>query len=122
MILLLIDSAQGMRSLMLTDLLAAILPLGKKYEIDYLYDEGLERLRLEFPKTLEQWNTSSQQYSHIEDGGEVHKIIQLCYEFSILSCLPCAYVVFVTQCELASSSPLSKSLSARGWSDISRMS
>ena len=114
MILLLIYSAQGMRSLRPTDLLAAILRLGKKYEIDYLYDEGLERLRLEFPKTLEQWNTSSQQYSHIDDDGEVHKIIQLCYEFSIPSCLPCAYMVFVTQCELASSSPLSTFLFACG--------
>jgi len=46
-------SAQG---LMPIDLLTAILRLGKKYEIGSLCDEGLKRLWLEFPNTLEQWN------------------------------------------------------------------
>lgn len=98
-----IDRAHDMRKQMPIDLLAAILRLGKKYEIDYLRDEGLKRLRLDFPKTLEQWNTSSQAYFHIFDDGEDYNIVQLCDELSISSCLPSAYMLFVTGCTLASS-------------------
>jgi len=86
------------------DLLAAILRLGKKYDIGYLCDEGLKRLRLEFPNTLEQWNTSSQHYSHLGDDVKPHNILQLCHELSISSCLPTAYLLFATGHTLASSS------------------
>ena len=100
---LLINSAHDMRKSMPIDLLAAILRLGKKYEIDYLCDEGLKRLRLDLPNTLEQWNTSYETYSHI-CVVEDQKILQLCYELSISSCLPTAYLVFVTNYKLVSSS------------------
>ena len=98
-----------MRELMPANFLAAILRLGKKCEIDYLYDEGLKRLglRLDFPNTLEQWNNSSEGFSHIVENGEYHDILLLCYEFSILSCLPTAYLLFVTTYPLASSSSYS---------------
>jgi hypothetical protein len=96
------------------DLLVAILRLGKKYEIDYLRDEGLKRLRLDFPNTLEQWNTSSQEYSHIDPDMQGHDILQLCCELSISSCLPTAYLVFIKGYQLASSSSYSTILSSRG--------
>jgi len=94
-----------MRKVMPFDLLAAILRLGKKYEIDYLCEEGLKRLRHEFPDTLEKWvqNTSRKNNSPIEPDKE-KDVIHLCNELSIPSCLPVAYVVFVTRRKLASSS------------------
>ena len=63
MIPLLIYSTQGMQDLMPIDFLTTIICLGKKYEINYLCNEGLKRLWLDFPNTLEQWNMSSQEYS-----------------------------------------------------------
>ena len=76
-----------MRKKMSIDHLAAILRLGKKYEIDHLCDEGLKRLRLEYPKTLEQWNTSYNAHSSVEVHDTID-ILQLCYELSISTCLP----------------------------------
>jgi hypothetical protein len=103
-----------MREKMSIDHLAAILRLGKKYEIDYLRDEGLKRLRFDFPKTLEQWNTSSEAYFDIVlDDGQDYKIVQLCDELSISSCLPIAHTLFVTRCTLASSRSFSTVLSAQ---------
>ena len=90
-----------MREKMSIDLLAAILRLGKKYQIDYLCDEGLKRLRRDFPKTSDQWNAPS-AYSDISDDVKAHDILQLCHEISISSCLPTAYMVFVTERTLAS--------------------
>ncbi|KIM44191.1 hypothetical protein M413DRAFT_443222 [Hebeloma cylindrosporum] len=96
--------AQGMLGLMPVDLVVAIIRLGKKYEIDYLCDEGLKRLRVEFPNTLEKWDTSCHDYSQIKFDGqwEISKVLQLCCELSIPSCLPTAYLLFVTRCELES--------------------
>jgi len=95
--------------------LAAILRLGKKYEIDYLCEEGLRRLRLDLPNTLKQWNTSSQGYWHVvHHTEEYHNILHLCYELSISSCLPTAYLLFVTGRPLASSSSYSTILFSWG--------
>jgi hypothetical protein len=77
-----------MRKKMPFDHIAAILRLGKKYEIDHLCDEGLKRLRPEYPNTLEQWNTSCDAHSSIEPHDELD-VLQLCYQLSISSCLPC---------------------------------
>jgi len=94
------------------DFLAAILRLGKKYQIDYLCDEGLKRLRRDFPKTLDQWNASP-AYSNLSDDVKDHDILQLCHEISMSSCLPTAYMIFVTERTLASSSS-TRLLSAQG--------
>ena len=103
-----------MRKIMPFDLLAAILRLGKKYEIDYLCEEGLKRLRRNFPNALEKWvqNTSRKNQFRIESDKE-KDIIRLCYELSISSCLPLAYMVFVTKHKLASSSSFLTVTSAR---------
>ncbi|KDR67623.1 hypothetical protein GALMADRAFT_257849 [Galerina marginata CBS 339.88] len=84
-----------MRALMSFEHLAAILRLGKKYEIDHLRDEGLRRLRREFPMTLKLWDEA------IEKDMEISRslfccedIINLAHELSIHTVLPAAYTLY----------------------------
>jgi hypothetical protein len=93
-----------MREKMSVDFLGAILRLGKKYDIGYLCEEGLRRLRLEFPTTLEQWYICYRECIHIESYSKVAMtILGLCYELSIHRCLPVAYFLAATSYTLVSS-------------------
>ena len=101
-----------MREKMAIDFLGAILRLGKKYDIDYLCEQSLKRLRLEFPTTLEKWHacfeegTYLKKYTHIKRGDATNlesTVLGLCHELSICSCLPSAYLLFVAHSTLASS-------------------
>ena len=97
-----------MRERMSIDFLVSILRLGKKYDIDYLNKEGLKRLRLEFPTTLGKWHACYGGYSQIKSGDVSNleeTVIGLGHELSIPSCLPSAYLLFVTQSTIASSLP-----------------
>ena len=89
-----------MREKMSVDFLGAILRLGKKYDIEYLCEEGLKRLRLEFPTTLEKWHTCYWEYTAIDPCVGSRKvaiaILGLCHELSIPRCLPVAYFLVVT--------------------------
>lgn len=52
----LFSRTHDMREPMTYSQLAAILRLGKKYEMDYIWNEGLRRLRTDFPTTLDDWD------------------------------------------------------------------
>ncbi|KIM44193.1 hypothetical protein M413DRAFT_376605 [Hebeloma cylindrosporum] len=71
---------QEMRDLMPIDFLSAILRLGKKYEIDYICNEGLSRLRFDFPNTLEKWDVPFDEHCKTDYDGREHNLLQLCYE------------------------------------------
>jgi hypothetical protein len=93
-----------MRATMSVEFMGAILRLGKKYDIGYLCEEGLKRLRLHFPATLERWQDDSGLYKlNIMLGANMEiGIIDLAHELSIPSCLPIAYFLFVTSYKLVS--------------------
>jgi hypothetical protein len=91
---------------MSVDFLGAILRLGKKYDIEYLCEEGLKLLRLEFPTTLEKWHACSGNDIRIHCGlgttSVAMTVIGLSHELSIPRCLPVAYFRFVTSNTLVS--------------------
>ena len=84
-----------MRAKMSVEFLGAILRLGKKYDIEYLCEEGLERLRFEFPTTLEKWHACFGKYTLIKPCAAI-TILGLCDELSIPRCLPVAYFLTAT--------------------------
>ncbi|KDR67625.1 hypothetical protein GALMADRAFT_257854 [Galerina marginata CBS 339.88] len=75
--------------------LAAILRLGKKYEIDYLRDEGLQRLRLKFPSSLDLWDESYYDCLYTVSETLRYDAINLAHELSIQTILPALYAAVV---------------------------
>lgn len=75
--------------------------LGRKYEIDHLRDEGLTRLKLEFPSDLNGWDALDvAKYTHIlyAEGGPdpVVATMKLAHECKIQSILPGLYLLFTS--------------------------
>ncbi|KAF8903484.1 hypothetical protein CPB84DRAFT_1677981 [Gymnopilus junonius] len=88
--------SHDMRDLMLFPHLAAILRIGKKYQIDHLQAEGLKRLRDEFPKDLDSWDVSFDkqvQLHYVADNCE--NIINLAHEVSVETVLPVVYLSYL---------------------------
>lgn len=80
--------------------LSAMIRLGRKYQIDHLRDEGLARLKLEFPSTLEDWDSmDGDKYTHISwpdlvSGSTIAATIKLAHECNIQSILPALYLLY----------------------------
>ncbi|TEB27368.1 hypothetical protein FA13DRAFT_1736503 [Coprinellus micaceus] len=78
--------------------LAAMIRLGRKYEISYLRDEGLARLKREFPTTLEEYDRLPEEYlsftyPETQCGLDpIVDIIKLAHECNIQSILPALYL------------------------------
>jgi hypothetical protein len=72
--------------------------LGRKYEISYLRDEGLARLKREFPTTLEEYDRLPEEYlsftyPETQCGLDpIVDIIKLAHECNIQSMLPALYL------------------------------
>lgn len=80
------------------DHLAAILRLGKKYDIEHFCTEGLRRIRAEFPSSYEKWKiqmTEDRVVEIIECENYLEKVINFAHELSIDSVLPSAYFRYV---------------------------
>jgi len=81
-------------------IVSALLRLGKKYDIESLYEDALERLQSEFPSSLSAYLELSDTFSFIEyHPGLLHDCINLALETNTLSILPTAYLF--SQCEMA---------------------
>ncbi|KDR77707.1 hypothetical protein GALMADRAFT_1326574 [Galerina marginata CBS 339.88] len=80
-------------------LLKSMLRLGKKYEIDHLQAEGMNRLKKELPVTLDLWN---EKYENpIRNGTfNILDVINLLLELGIKSLLPVAYYAFLQRYKL----------------------
>ena len=73
--------------------------MGKKYAIDYLRDEGLMRLKLEFPETLDEFDKIPKPFprTHIrcnsadEQADMELEAINLAHECGIQTILPALY-------------------------------
>ncbi|CAA7266040.1 unnamed protein product [Cyclocybe aegerita] len=91
-----------LRNSMQVDQISAMLRMGKKYEIDYLMNEALQRLRCNYPTTLAVWDESfdSSNPNPIEDVNDSvlnAGIISLGHEHSIFTILPSAYFHYTTK-------------------------
>jgi hypothetical protein len=79
--------------------IAAMVRMGKKYEIDYLRDEGLVRLKLEFPGKLDDFDKTPRSFprTHIKCGSADEQAsmelegINLGHECGIQTILPALY-------------------------------
>ena len=73
--------------------------MGKKYEIDYLRDEGLMRLKLEFPEKLDDFDKILKSFprTHIKCGNVDEQcdmeleVINLAQECGVKTILPALY-------------------------------
>ncbi|KAK7025090.1 BTB domain-containing protein [Favolaschia claudopus] len=73
--------------------IGALLRLGRKYDIKYLFDSAVARLTSEFPATLQEYDIA--QSSNLEQGiqgsSTPFDIITLAHENQIFTVLPVAY-------------------------------
>ncbi|KAJ3528882.1 hypothetical protein NMY22_g9227 [Coprinellus aureogranulatus] len=92
--------------------IAAMIRLGRKYEINHLKEEGLRRLKRQFPVTLDDYDVLDPfAYSHVsfkdspEDASTEHEkvfaFINIAHECGIQSILPTLYLES-TRCSLES--------------------
>ncbi|KAF5340603.1 hypothetical protein D9611_007346 [Ephemerocybe angulata] len=71
---------------------SAMIRMGLSYRIPQLYEEALERLTMELPTTLEEYDQRNGVWtSIIEEKGLVIKIVNLAHECGIHTILPAAY-------------------------------
>jgi len=78
-------------------LIAVMLRLGKKYDMEHFFDEAVARLQYEFPRNLSDWDKiSGQSSSKIVESGDVAMldIIILAREAGLQSVLPLACYLF----------------------------
>ncbi|CAA7266005.1 unnamed protein product [Cyclocybe aegerita] len=86
--------------------IAAMLRMGKKYDIAYLRDDALKRLRHDFPITLPDWEASYNgsspiDYTTLSDYAKtVAAIISLGREHDIQSILPGAFLHYTNRATL----------------------
>ena len=77
-------------------LVAAVLRIGKKYQIDHFQAEGLKRLRKELPSDLDSWDACYNTEVAISGATEnLANIINLAHELSVYSILPAAYMYYL---------------------------
>jgi hypothetical protein len=80
------------------NVLAAMIRMGRKYEIDYLREEALVRLTTEFPTTLTEWDKLPHFYTQIvHQNGILFDIINLALQNDIKSILPAAYYLCIQE-------------------------
>ncbi|KAF9034391.1 hypothetical protein BJ165DRAFT_1513537 [Panaeolus papilionaceus] len=84
---------------------SALLRLGSKYDISSLRDNALQRLRAEFPTTLDEWDRLDVEYKTMSDSVDIclFDVITLAYNEGILSILPVLYYFYL--CDGASLAP-----------------
>ncbi|EDR01758.1 uncharacterized protein LACBIDRAFT_333017 [Laccaria bicolor S238N-H82] len=78
-------------------LIAVMLRLGKKYDMEHFLKEAVTRLQYEFPRNLSDWDLiSDQPFSKLAQSGDSMSldIIILAQEAGIQSILPLAYLFF----------------------------
>ncbi|KAF6741453.1 hypothetical protein DFP72DRAFT_944073 [Ephemerocybe angulata] len=79
--------------------IAAMIRMGKKYDVPTLRDEGFARLNWEFPNTLESWDIqeADESYTRITDNSSPrnHSVlfgtVELAHQCDIKTVLPTAY-------------------------------
>ncbi|KAH6907666.1 hypothetical protein BKA70DRAFT_1283635 [Coprinopsis sp. MPI-PUGE-AT-0042] len=86
MLTALYDKTYNTREALPYSMVAAMIRMGRKYEIAAIRDEGLTRLKLEFPIALAEWEKLPPIFTHIiEADGLLFDIVQLALENDVLS-------------------------------------
>ncbi|KAJ7449088.1 hypothetical protein B0H11DRAFT_2079513 [Mycena galericulata] len=69
--------------------LAAMLRLGRKYDIRKAKDDALERIHSEFPNDFKEWDSKPSEFVYIDnEPGILIDLLNLCYECGIYSSIP----------------------------------
>ncbi|KAF9524117.1 hypothetical protein CPB83DRAFT_774388 [Crepidotus variabilis] len=79
--------------------IAAMLRLGKKYEIDHLLKEGMKHIRAMYPSSLSLWKSSSTRIQI--DNQTIVQAINLAHELQLCRTLPTMYLSFIRRRGLA---------------------
>ncbi|TFK22935.1 hypothetical protein FA15DRAFT_671032 [Coprinopsis marcescibilis] len=75
---------------------AAMIRMGRKYDIPHLLNGGLNRLISEFPSKLAEWEKLPPHYTHlVQEEGLLFDIVNLALENNIQAILPAAYYLCV---------------------------
>ncbi|KAF9526624.1 hypothetical protein CPB83DRAFT_816709 [Crepidotus variabilis] len=85
------------KSDMTYDMAAAMLRLGKKYQIDYLYEEAKIAFRKDYPTSLDDWNPTIAVIPNARRGD----MINLAHEISLKTVLPSLYLDFISAYSLS---------------------
>ncbi|KAJ7432201.1 hypothetical protein B0H11DRAFT_1890584 [Mycena galericulata] len=68
---------------------ACMLRLGRKYEMQKAKDDAVARIRSEFPAELQEWQATPNTLVYIEAGAAVYvDMLNLCFECGILPSIP----------------------------------
>ncbi|CAA7261819.1 unnamed protein product [Cyclocybe aegerita] len=90
-LLLLYDQKYAPGKLPTLTQIMAMLRLGRKYDVDFLYQEALRRLQFEFPSTLAAFNPGQPVYKQFSwQPGALFDVVTLAQEMRIHSILPAA--------------------------------
>ncbi|CAA7266067.1 unnamed protein product [Cyclocybe aegerita] len=81
-------------------IVAAMIRLGHKYQLDYLRDMAVNILKSEYPSTLELWDEGFDRISRTCDDSYAD-IVSLASEFSLNTIRPCVYLMYVTKTSLS---------------------
>ena len=113
--------ANNLRKPVPVHVLSAMLRLGKKYEMKHLEQEAIERLQVDFPASLKEWDghfekdkgSRSFRLLDYEDHGYedtfdpiLTDVINLCHEFNLKAILPAAYASYLCKYSLVSPDPI----------------
>ncbi|KAF5340730.1 hypothetical protein D9611_007355 [Ephemerocybe angulata] len=100
MLLAFYDKGHSTRDPLAFDAVAAMIRMGRKYDIDYLRHEALLRLTTEFPTTLSEWDKLPHDYTQIHhQSGILFDIVNLAHDNDIKSVLPAAYYLCIQEFE-----------------------
>jgi len=98
-----------------------MLRLGRKYEMKHLEQEAIERLQVDFPASLKEWDghfekgrlSRSFRLFYYEDQDYedafdpiLTNVINLCHEFNLKAVLPAAYASYLCKYSLVSPDPI----------------
>jgi len=76
-----------------------MLRLGRKYVIDHLENEAMERLHNDYPTSLDDWESLCDDNRQIEDSqAEVNtttEIVSIAHEFRLFTIMPAAYAQYL---------------------------
>ncbi|KDR79549.1 hypothetical protein GALMADRAFT_243642 [Galerina marginata CBS 339.88] len=75
--------------------LSAMLRLGRKYDFDKLYATALQRIKIEVPESLKQWDTKYPPKKTSPLDGQEIEVLNVLLEMGIRSLLPVVYFICV---------------------------
>jgi len=113
-----VHRANNLRKSVSVHVLSVMLRLGRKYEMKHLEQEAIERLQVDFPASLKEWDghfekdkapRSFRLLDYEDDDYEdafdpiLTNVINLCHDYNLKTILPAAYASYLCKYSLVSS-------------------